>query len=265
MGKTKKSKKNQKNLDIMAMVIHSNTACLIIYMTIDIISACRHRYHRNNADCIECLHVSACINSRPADCYGQYKSSNPACIVCTIVKECRASTYCYKRFSASRRGEPHIVLSDAIYSASAPEPSEPDNMADFARAVMAAADHDPLNVAIIVARAANCSINAIGQYLGMSKQAILYRIASLSNRHVSDYLRYIHASKHDHNVIKSQILGSFPDKNNSSGLGRVGETEDSQTEKFRGKAGVEKGQRSKSKSIAFNGRKQKGQSGGQSG
>ena len=179
--------------------------------------------------------------------------------------ECRASTYCHKRFSASRRGEPHIVLSEAIYNAAAAEPSEPDIMTDFARAVMAAGNYDPLNVAIIIARSGGCSISSIGQYLGMSKQAILYRIASLSNRHVSDYLRNIHASKHDHNVIKSQILGSFPDKNNSSGLGWVGETEDSQTEKFRGKAGVEKGQRSKSKSIAFNGRKQKGQSGGQSG
>lgn len=249
----------------MAMVIHSNIACLIIYMTIDIISACRHRYHRNNADCIACLHVSACINSRPADCYGQYKSSNPACSVCTIMTECRASTYCHKRFSASRRGEPHIVLSEAIYNAPASEPSEPDIMADFARALFAAADHDPLNVAIIVARSANCSFDSIGQHLGMSKQAVLYRIAAMSNRRVSNYLRNIHASKHDHNVIKSQILGSFPDKNNSSGLGRVGESEDSQTEKFRGKAGVEKVQRSKSKSVAFNGRKKRGQSGGQSG
>lgn len=242
----------------MAMVIHSNTACLIIYMTIDIISACRHRYHRNNADCIACLHVSACINSRPADCYGQYKSGCPACSACAIVTECRASTYSHKRFSASRRGEPHIVLSEAIYNAAAAEPSEPDIMTDFAHAVMAAGNYDPLNVAIIIARSGGCSISSIGQYLGMSKQAILYRIASLSNRHVSDYLRNIHASKHDHNVIKSQILGSFPDKNNSSGLGRVGESEDSQTEKFRGKAGVEKGQRSKSKSIAFNGRKNSG-------
>lgn len=246
----------------MVKVIHINTACLIKYMTIQ---ECNRKFHRNNAACCECTDKAACINSRPADCYGLYKSGCPACSVCAIVTDCRASTYCHKRFSASRRGEPHIVLSEAIYSASAPESSPPDLMADFAQAVMAAADHDPLNVAIIVARAANCSINAIGQYLGMSKQAILYRIASLSNRHVSDYLRNIHASNHDHNVIKSQILGSFPDKNNSSGLGRVGETEDSQTEKFRGKAGVEKGQRSKSKSIAFNGRKQKGQSGGQSG
>ena len=223
------------------------------------LNKCRSRYHRDNTLCRDCADVRACLACRPAACYSQYEQNALPCIQCPLAEYCRASTYCHKRFHAARHGEPPIILSPAAAQSTDAEHTEHDILSEFAGVILSAGNHDPLNVAIIIARAAGCTLESIAQYLKMKKQSVAQRIEALNNLQVKNYLKNVHTTKHEHNIVK-EVLGSSSGRKKTSELGGIAETEDSGRKKSGGKKGGRKEQKEKIKSFAFKNRKSRGQS-----
>ena len=220
---------------------------------------CRSRYHRDNTLCRDCADARACLACRPAACYSQYEQNAQPCIQCPLAEYCRASTYCHKRFHSARHGEPQIVLAEIQSAVPEAEQDKYNILSEFAGVILSAGNNDPLNVAIIIARAAGCTLESIAQYLKMKKQSVAQRIEALNNLHMKNYLKNVHATKHEHNIIK-EVLGSSSSRKKTSELGRVAETEDSGRKKSGGKTGGRKELKKKIKSYAFKNRKSRGQS-----
>lgn len=170
---------------------------------------CNQFYDRRRPECAECPDAYRCQNKGICKCYGSYSKAAKACGSCINAAYCRNTRE--EKFHNGQHGKPSIILAD-VECVSEEKPEEISRIGEIMIRLFESCNHNPLTIAIAIARYAGMSYSAIGRVFGMSRQLVQQRITNINNRNLANYLRAKHSSKYYKNIIKINMTEENNDK-----------------------------------------------------
>lgn len=170
---------------------------------------CDQFYDRKRPECAECPDALQCQNKGICKCYGLYSKAVRACGSCINAAYCQDIRD--EKFHDRRHGEPSIILADVEY-VSEEKPEEISQAGEIMIRLFESCNHNPLTIAMVIARYAGMSYSAIGCAFNMSRQLVQQRIVNLNNRNLANYLRNKRSSKYYKNIIKTNMTEEINNK-----------------------------------------------------